>query len=61
MFVPSYLEMLQKAETQEDLAIIATKMASGEIKYAFPYQLKLLLIEYSKVTLKLMSKNVNTN
>lgn len=61
MFVPDYLQMLQNAETQEDLANIANKMASGEIQYAFPYQLKVLLIEYSKAILKIMSKNVNTN
>ena len=56
MFVHDYLELLQKAENKDDLALIAEKMASGELQYAFPYQLKSLIMEYSKVILKIIEK-----
>lgn len=59
MFVPDYLALLEKVETKEDLINIAEKMASGEIQYAFPYQLKLLLIEYSKTTLEIIAKEIH--
>lgn len=60
MFTADYMSLIQKAESLEDLSIIAEKMSSGDIQYAYPYQLKLLLIEYSKLVLKLV-KNVDVN
>lgn len=60
MYVQQYMTLLQNVETKEDLIDIAEKIASGEIQYAFPYQLKQFIIAYSKIMLQQLSKNVTS-
>lgn len=39
--------MIDEAKTIDDFVRITDLLASGEVSYAFPYDLKLLIIKYA--------------
>ncbi len=55
MFVQEYQKLLDAVKNEQDqnkkkilLSQITEELSKGELMYAFPYQMKLLIIDYAK-------------
>lgn len=61
MYAPEFITALQNVSSIADLITISTLMETEQIQYAYPYQLKTLIIEYAKTVNRIAHLNPDKN
>lgn len=58
-YVQEYAKDIESAASLEDLLEITREISEGKLQYAYPYQLKLFVIEYAKLVLRFIDDRKN--